>query len=463
MSKMRIELTETELYTRGGVLDQLMESTCDAALLTDRNGRVLHTSNGGNFLRTLTTEESIGKQMHELNPDSYLIADVLRTGKAIHGAVEIVQGRKCLVNTYPIYSGQTLIGILATILFSSLTSLKKVFTQLTDIDSKESENMYNTLARMGTSLTFDDFIGSSFTTKKLISQCRRAANTHQPILLIGESGTGKEILANAIHSEYSGNLWKPFIKINCSAIPKDLLESELFGHEKGAFTGAVATKKGKFEMANGGSILLDEIAEMDMGLQSKLLRVLEEKEFERVGGTKMIPLNARIIASTNANLRKTSKEGKFRSDLYYRLSTLEINVPPLRSRKDDIPMLVSHILTRDNLNFTLTPEALSVFNQYDWPGNVRELRNIINRIGILCDESIITPAEVLPLLQDSLETDSFAEHKNTSTSLITNEIESIIEALKRNNFNISKTANEMGFCRTTLYNKMKKYNIQISN
>ena len=214
--------------------------------------------------------------------------------------------------------------------------------------------------------TFSDFIGEADNVVLTIEQCQRISHTDHPVLLIGETGVGKEIIADAIYSEYSQGQNIPFVKINCSAIPKDLLESELFGHEKGAFTGATNLKKGKFELAAGGILLLDEIGEMDLSLQSKLLRVLEAKEFERIGGSRVIPMKARIIASTNQNLKQMVASGKFRMDLYYRLNTFEINIPPLRAHKQDIPLLIQHFIQQDGLELEFSEDAKGMLMNYVW-------------------------------------------------------------------------------------------------
>ena len=228
----------------------------------------------------------------------------------------------------------------------------------------------------------------------LLTQCERISRSRHTVLLMGETGVGKEIIAGGIFHAYSGGKPMPFIKINCSAIPRDLLESELFGHEKGAFTGAISTKKGKFELAAGGVLLLDEIGDMDLGLQSKLLRVIEEREFERIGGNKVIPLTARIIASTNQNLMKLTADGKFRMDLYYRLNTFEISVPPLRAHKSDIPKLIDHFIRLDGLHLEFTDGAYQMLLNYDWPGNVRELRNVLNRLSFLYPDALVGEVEV---------------------------------------------------------------------
>lgn len=266
--------------------------------------------------------------------------------------------------------------------------------------------------------------------------------------------------------------FSPFIKINCTAIPDELFESELFGHEKGAFTGAVSAKKGKFELASGGSILLDEIGDMNLRLQSKLLRVLEEKVYERIGGNKLLPLNARVIASTNRNLKELCKEGKFRQDLYYRLNTIEIKVPPLRDRKDDIPLLVEHFIRQNNLNVSFSKEALEIFIQYNWPGNIRELRNVINRLSVNYAKKEIKPEHIQQVIKDYfnlssdvIDTNIFQNTTNSTSlesSFESQEKKLLINTLQHCNYNISHAAKQLKVCRATLYNKIRKYNITLN-
>ena len=260
------------------------------------------------------------------------IDEVLRSGVRQTAVPMQVGARRLLANLVPIVSDEEIIGVMVLITFRNLAVLKRAIQTL-ERSAAEADNVVLT-----------------------IEQCQRISHTDLPVLLIGETGVGKEIIADAIYTEYSGGRDIPYVKINCSAIPRDLLESELFGHEKGAFTGATSLKKGKFEQAAGGVLLLDEIGEMSFELQSKLLRVLEAREFERIGGSRVIPMRARIIASTNQNLKQMVASGKFRMDLYYRLNTFEITVPPLRAHKEDIPILIEHFKRVDGpWNFPRMP------------------------------------------------------------------------------------------------------------
>ena len=454
---MRLYMTKEQLHTRGGILDELLEKLFDAAMLVDQDGNILHNTSGSLALRDLKEEDVTGRPHKNFEPNS-LFPAVLESGQARLAAALVIAGRKCIASIYPIFDGETVIGALGTVLFRNISSLKHVIAGLQENDTGPSGDLYNMLARVGTSYTFQDYIGEAPATKTLLEQCRRAAISMRTVLLIGETGTGKEVLANAIHSGRGDTSWKPFIKINCSAIPAPLLESELFGHEKGAFTGATAAKKGKFELAAQGSILLDEIGDMDLIMQSKLLRVLEEHEFERVGGTKMLPMNARVIASTNVNLRERAAEGKFRADLYYRLSALEIHIPPLRERREDIPLLIRHFIHQDQLGIEIASEAMELLMRYRWPGNIRELRNVVNRLDIMCSHKVITADDVRPVLSEA-EQISGAPEIQPAPAEPDNEKQALLDALQRNRYNLTQAAKELGICRATLYNRLNRYGL----
>ena len=311
-----------------------------------------------------------------------------------------------------------------------------------------------------------DIIGASAKMKSVHQLVRTVAPTSSTILIEGESGTGKELVAHAIHS-LSPRRSRPFVSVNCAAMPRELLESELFGHEKGAFTGAIRMKPGKFEVANEGTIYLDEVADMSPPLQSKVLRVLQEREFERVGGTKQIQVDVRVIAATNRDLRNEKEEGRFREDLYYRIKVITIELPPLRERRDDIPLLVDHFLKRyHGDDKTVSPEAMALLMSHAWPGNARELENVVERAVVLCGGKIITP-EYLP---QSMQPEPLWETFCTAISSETVPIHEVVEAfekmlvevkLHQNGGNISKTARLLGLSRKGLHNKIKRYGINL--
>ena len=316
----------------------------------------------------------------------------------------------------------------------------------------------------------DEMVGESAAVFKLRSEIHQVAASELGVLISGENGTGKQLVANAIH-RHSKRSNKPFIPLNCAALPEELVESELFGHERGAFTGADSMRQGRFELADGGTLFLDEIGDMTLKAQAKVLRVLEYGEVERLGSQQIRNVDVRIIAATNKNLPDEITRGLFRTDLYYRLKIVPIEVPPLRERIEDIPILVKYFAERLQMNMASAPkafasEAYPVFQSYRWPGNIRELKNIVERLLIMVNKEIILPDDVigvLPIDKDQMQMlDSAAAYQpNTPLSTLVDsaEAECILAALRENDWNIRKTAEVLEVERSNLYKKMSKYNI----
>jgi len=306
---------------------------------------------------------------------------------------------------------------------------------------------------------FENIIAKSSKMQRVIEVIKVVAKSNATVLITGESGTGKELVARAIHSQ-SHRRNKPFVAVSCAALPESLLESELFGHEKGSFTGAYAQKKGKFEFANGGTLFLDEVGEMSANIQVHLLRVLEEKEFTRVGGNEPIRVDVRVISATNKDLRKAIEKQEFREDLYYRLNVVNIELPPLRERREDVPLLAEHFLHKfameNQKEITgFSHEAMELVLDYDWPGNVRELENAIERAVILAKDSIITVAD---LPQENL---SLAYSTTPRKNLKEVEKGHIWNILRETGENYSEAARILGISRMTLYNKAKEYGFDV--
>ncbi len=463
MNQNPLQLTKDALAKPDPILDPFIDAVFDAAIIVDHNHQIVRCNMGRLELTQEQVEEMSGKNISLFDQD-FPFTHVFQTKKAVIDYMCFVFGRMCLNCLYPIFdsSSQKVIGVLGTIQYSTITHLKKLF----QTSENEPAAVTNITARLENTYIFDDFVGNSRQATALIHMCKKIAPAPYPVLITGESGTGKEILAGAIHSATLEQEFKPYVKINCSAIPHELLESELFGHKKGAFTGAQKDRTGYFEAAAGGTLLLDEIGDMDFQLQSKLLRVLESKIFSRVGDTKEIKLTARIIASTNKNLYERSMEGSFRLDLYYRLNTLEIYIPPLRERKDDIPYLISHFLLQSGANVGIRPDAMELLCGYDWPGNVRELRNLIQRIGILHSGQSVSADHIRSYLHMSHTSDQKKGRESSEIpvvaavcSLKEGEIKLIEAALAQERYNISNAAQLLGITRATLYNKIKKYQI----
>lgn len=309
---------------------------------------------------------------------------------------------------------------------------------------------------------FSNIIGKSTELKQVFEVVSQVAPTKASVLITGESGVGKELIADAIHN-FSGRKEKPLVKVHCAALTESLLESELFGHEKGSFTGAVSRKRGRFELAHMGTIFLDEIGEINPNVQVKILRVLQEKRFERVGGEETIMVDARVVAATNKDLKAEIENGRFREDLYYRLNVVNIHVPPLRERKEDIPLLAAAFIKEfaaENAKPVegIDSKARSMLYNYSWPGNIRELRNTIESAVVMCKGSIIMPDDLPPgVMQDS---DNDVIRIAVGSSLAEAEQEIIRSTLSANNGNKSKTATVLGIGRKTLHRKLSEYGVE---
>ena len=305
-------------------------------------------------------------------------------------------------------------------------------------------------------------IGESQKIKDLREQMEMAARSNSRVLIFGESGTGKEVVARLLH-EKSPRDGKPFVEVNCAAIPQELIESELFGHEKGSFTGAFEKKNGKFELADGGTLFLDEIGDMSVQTQAKVLRVIETQEFQRVGGNKNINVDVRIIAATNKDLREEVKKGSFREDLFFRLNVIPMFVPPLRERKDDIPILVEYFLDSLAEEYGKPPrkilaEALKYLLSYDWPGNVRELKNVIERLVIMTPSNIIDAKNLFIHVEH--EGSDYFQYETLKDARDAFEKDYITKKLEENNWNISRTAEILDVERSNLHRKIKTYEIK---
>ncbi len=385
------------------------------------------------------------------SPDSICI--ILTGYGTIRNAVEAVKLGAFDYLTKPVKLDEILITLKRAIEFRDL--------------KRENLNLRSQLKKK---YRFENIIGDSEKTRQIFETIEKVADTDSTILILGESGTGKELIAKAIHYN-SYRREGPFVPVNCAAIPTELLESELFGHEKGAFTNAIRTRIGRFELAHGGTVFLDEIGDMPANLQSKLLRFLQERQFERVGGLKTVKVDIRVIAATHQDLKLAVQQKKFRQDLYYRLNVIPISIPPLRERKEDIPLLVHHFISQFNRTKKrqisgIDPEALNRLIAYHWPGNVRELENIIERMIILTNNEILQ-VEDLPEKLHSLsptEAGRPAEIPDEGISLDTAvsdyERKLILEALNKTGWVKNKAAQLLSLNRTTLIEKIKRQNLQ---
>ena len=353
-----------------------------------------------------------------------------------------------------------------------LVTLQNAF-QLRDL-SRENQNLRSRVAKQRA------MVGESQTMLSLKQAIRRVAPTNSWVLITGENGTGKEVVAHSIHS-LSSRYERPFVEVNCAAIPEELIESELFGHERGSFTGAHQLKRGKFELANGGTLFLDEIGDMSLKTQAKILRILQEQRFERVGGSQTIEVDVRVIAATNKDLDEQVRQNTFREDLYYRLNVVPFRVPALRERREDIPLIASHYfrefagLGGSELK-QLSPDAQKLFEGYHWPGNVRELKNTIERLVIFSDANMILADQILALMPHLAKTslaNAIGNYANPAQGGMSHmspagslkdaktefEREFILRTLRENDWNVSKTAQTLGIERSHLHRKIKAYGI----
>lgn len=454
---------EKELYD---FVQGLLENPYLAYIIVDRTGHITAINQAALDTLGLEKSDSVGKYISEVLPNSEL-PEVLKTGRIDQAELYSYNGVDAIVNRMPITHDGEVIGAVGYSLFLDMTGAKLFTKRLQEMEKQlkhykeEINEIYNAKWTVG------DLAGNSPAFTWIRNMVGRMSFTTSTVLITGESGTGKEIVAQAIHNS-SMLRHGPFIRVNCVALPENLLESELFGYEEGAFTGAKkGGKPGKFELASGGTIFLDEIGDMPLTMQTKLLSVLQEKVIERVGGTKPIPIDARVIAATNRDLEKMVKEAQFRGDLYYRLNVVRLDLPPLRDRMEDLPLLVNDLIKRINTklgtNITgISPQAMEQLESYAWPGNVRELENLLERavnLAYMNRESVLNMIHFSSLFKGTLG-DNIPMNSGVSTlsdTLEKIEKEMIYQALAKTGGNKNKAAKLLGIHISALYRKLDKY------
>ena len=455
----------TNLKELQSMLEAIIQCSDEAITVVDQNGNGLMINPAYTRLTGLTPEEVIGKPATvDISEGESMHMQVLRTQKAVRGVpMKVGSKRKdVVVNVAPVLVDGKLKGSVGVI--HDVSEFKRL--------TEELEKAHRIIRTLEAKYSFADIIGYSEAMKAAIEQAKRAASTPATVLLRGESGTGKELFAHAIHNE-STRKYKPFIRVNCAAIAESLLESELFGYEEGAFTGARrGGKRGLFEEASGGTIFLDEIGELSMSMQAKLLRVLQEREIVRVGGTKPVSVDVRVIAATHVNLETAIQAGRFREDLYYRLNVIPIHIPPLRQRLEDIQPLAMHLLRKDNEEYGrnvegIDPQTMQVLLSYRWPGNVRELENVIGRamIHMRIHERVIMP-DHLPPLQG--KTGNMPQEESIPAGSSGKTLREAVEEAERQHIrqellaargNRTLAAKRLGISIRSLYYKMEKLGI----
>ncbi|MDF2499548.1 MAG: PspF2 [Anaerosporomusa subterranea] len=411
------------------------------------------------------THEAEGKHISEIEPTSRLPV-VLKTGKAetAHRHT-FANGREAIVHRIPVIDNGKILGALGIILFGDLQEVyilaeKNKLLRDKLADYEQDKRIYKTKYHLA------DIIGVSPESKACKEQAQRIARSNSNVLILGESGVGKELFAHAIHDE-SARRTGPFIRVNCAAIPETLLESELFGYEEGAFTGAKkGGQPGKFELADGGTLFLDEVGDMPYIMQAKILRVLQEREFERLGAKTSVRINVRVIAATNADLEKLIESGAFRSDLFYRLNVLSLKIPPLRDRRDDIPKLVYHFLgviyQENGLYATFSPECMTALTRYEWPGNIRELRNVVEKTALEAEGRVAQPVDIPQYIRRSIKIRKSRTHEEEGLIPLLQRIEAeeIRRAIELCGGNKIRAAEYLQIPKVRLYRKLKKFGIE---
>ena len=428
----------------------IFNSISDGIFTTDKNCRITSFNKAAEKITGFSASEAINKHCYDVFRTDICnkrcaLKDTLKTEEQIENIrVTIISRDGCEIP----------INVTTTLLKDKNNTVIGAVELFRDISELE-----HLRERIKNNRTLDEIVSMNSQMQQIIGLLPNIAESDCNVLIQGPSGSGKELFAQVIHN-LSPRKYGPYIKINCAALPAQLLESELFGYEKGAFTDAKHDKPGQFCLANGGTLLLDEISEMDISLQVKLLRVLNNGEYRPLGSSKTLYSDARIIAATNADLKKEIEKNKFREDLYYRINVMNIKIPPLKDRPEDIPLLVDHFLKlfkKKNRNAVerISPEALGILMKYSFPGNVRELENAIQHTFVMCRNGVILP-EHLP---QSITDEHFIS-KNVMYEL-KGEREIIIESLKRNNGNKSKAAVELGMHRSTLWRKIKEMHVNV--
>jgi transcriptional regulator with PAS, ATPase and Fis domain len=429
-------------------------------VVVDHKSRIVFVEETYAKLNGFDAKQAIGRYVKDVIPTSKLPV-VVESGKPILGDIFYYEGKTVICNRYPLIKDGILIGAMSYQVFEGVD---KLFESIQELSSQLDYYKEKMKKYAGVRYSLADTIGSSSAAVAIRTAILRAAGANSTVLIQGETGTGKELVAHALHQESRRSLY-PFVKLNCAAIPQELIESELFGYDEGAFTGARKRgKKGKFELADKGTLFLDEISQLSMAAQAKLLRVLQEKEIERIGGAEPIRVDVRIVAATNDNLEDMVKQGTFRADLYYRLNVIPIKVAPLRERRSDIPLLVKRFMEKYGEQaglgiVTIDPDAMALLMEYKWPGNIRELEHAIERAINLCSCTILEPVHFEWLLLKIRKQGNTTAGRSIQDAKAASEKEIILNALQVTNGNKKKAAELLGIARPLLYQKMHRLGI----
>lgn len=461
------------------ILSTVLDSAYEGVVVINEKAEIIHFNDAYSRFTGIKKEEALGQHVTKIIENTRL-HNVLNSGIPERGSLQVINGQEMIVHRIPIRKKDRIVAAVGMLIFEGVSELYKILEkhqQKGRMTVKLSNNHVNLEKK--SIVMLEEIIGKSEKIAATKQLARRAAKTLATVLITGESGTGKELFAQSIHhlSLYSHG---PFVSVNCAAIPDLLLESELFGYADGAFTGArKGGKPGKFELAHEGTLFLDEIGDMPLSMQSKILRVLQEKEGIRIGDVKSYKTITRVIAATNKNLEQMVQQGAFREDLYYRLNIIRLHIPPLRERKEDIPLLLAHYLEEVCHRYKiptkqLTNKALVQLLSYEWPGNIRELVNMVERIISLVEKEDISASDIAVLFNQASVTRPLNEPDSKTIEIITSphnviseikaekkleEREVIIKVLRETNGNKAKAARKLGIHRSTLYDKIKQLNI----
>lgn len=441
-------------------LEAILQSSTEGIEAVDINGNIKYVNPAFLTITQIPANERMNQNIFEKNPEG-LLAKVLQHGQPFRNVTTRApgSGTECIASASPVYRKGEMIG--AVIVVSDISNTVRIVKELEKSKSALA-TLYDKLGNP--QYSFERMVGHSGALTRTIELAKVYAESTSTVLILGESGVGKEVFAQAIYN-YSTFAKGPFISLNCAAIPQHLLESELFGYEKGAFTGATQRRIGMFELANHGTIFLDEIGDLDYSMQGKLLRVLQENEFRRVGGNETIRVNVRVIAATNRPLEAMIKEGKFREDLYYRLNVLPLNIPPLRERKDDIPALVRFFMQKYNLKLgksikEIDDHAMESFTSYKWPGNIRELENVIERAMNISKGNTLSDELISQLILSEHRAPDVAQELMSFAAMEKMMIAKGLEMYGSSSQGKKLTAKALGVSLATLYNKIREYQIK---
>ncbi len=443
-------------------LKRILETTNELICFVDEKRRITYVNPAYKKCFNIDEKDIVGKDLAEISPDGIRMK-VYNTKIKIYNEITVEKGIKLISSVHPIFIEDKFKGVIS--IGKPVDEIKELVTKLNKYEEELNYYKGELMRQDKLNSSFHNIIGNSDSLKDCILMADKAARFTSTVLIRGESGTGKELIAKAIHNS-SERADKPFVRVNCAAIPENLVESELFGYIKGAFTGALKDKPGKFSIANGGTIFLDEIGDLPKSMQVKLLRVLQEKEFDPIGSLKTEKVDVRIITATNKNLEEMMRKEEFREDLYYRLNIICIALPPLRNRKEDINLLTEHFIKKlsDKMGrhiVEIENEVLNLFQKYEWPGNIRELQNIIERAINICDNGTIT-AKDLPMYISNLKEKSYKLINTVNGEVATMEEyeKEIIEAAIKKYGSYNKAGKALGLTHRTISLKCKKYGIE---